>query len=165
MTSHGVPIGVASARSGVKVPTIRYYEEIGLLPKPPRTKTNRRNYNAADLRRLVFIRHARELGFEIDAIRALLTLQDNPDQSCVAADVIARARLCEVERRIDILIKLKAELEHMIAECSHGCRMPRDRGACKPQLMAGVSVPGMLTLLTYDVTIRNEIEPGVGRRF
>jgi MerR, DNA binding len=50
----------------------------------------------------------------------LLTLQDKPDQSCVAADVIARARLYEVERRIDILIKLKAELEHMIAECSHG---------------------------------------------
>ena len=50
MTSHRVPIGVASARSGVKVPTIRYYEEIGLLPKLPRTKANRRNYNAADLR-------------------------------------------------------------------------------------------------------------------
>jgi DNA-binding transcriptional MerR regulator len=120
MTSHGVPIGVASTRSGVKVPTIRYYEEIGLLPKPPRTKANRRNYNAADLRRLVFIRHARELGFEIEAIRTLLTLQDNPNQSCMAADVIARARLCEVERRIDILIKLKAALEHMIADCSHG---------------------------------------------
>jgi DNA-binding transcriptional MerR regulator len=96
MTSHGVPIGVASTRSGVKVPTIRYYEKIGLLPKPPRTKANRRNYNAADLRRLVFIRHARELGFEIEAIRALQPLQDNPDQSCMAADVIARARLCEV---------------------------------------------------------------------
>ena len=120
MKLQGVPIGVASTRSGVKVPTIRYYEEIGLLPKPRRTKANRRNYNAADLRRLVFIRHARELGFEIEAIRALLTLQDNPDQSCMAADVIARARLGEVERRIDILIKLKAELERMIAECSHG---------------------------------------------
>jgi DNA-binding transcriptional MerR regulator len=62
MKLQGVPIGVASTRSGVKVPTIRYYEEIGLLPKPPRTKANRRNYNAADLHRLVFIRHARELG-------------------------------------------------------------------------------------------------------
>jgi DNA-binding transcriptional MerR regulator len=120
MNHHGVPIGVAATRSGVKVPTIRYYEEIGLLPAPPRTKSNRRSYDAADLRRLVFIRHARELGFEIEAIRALLTLQDNPDQSCVAADVIARARLDEVERRIDILIVLKAELQRMIAECSRG---------------------------------------------
>jgi DNA-binding transcriptional MerR regulator len=120
MTHHSVPIGVAAKRSGVKVPTIRYYEQIGLLPQPPRTKSNRRNYDAADLRRLAFIRHARELGFEIEAIRALLTLQDNPDQSCLAADAIARARLSEVERRIDILNVLKTELQRMIAECSRG---------------------------------------------
>jgi DNA-binding transcriptional MerR regulator len=118
MTRTGVPIGIASIRSGVKAPTIRYYEEIGLLPAPPRTKSNRRHYNAADLRRLVFIRHARQLGFEIDAIRALLTMQDNPDQSCEAVDVIARTRLGEVERRIESLLKLKAELERMIADCS-----------------------------------------------
>lgn len=120
MNHHGVPIGVAATRSGVKVPTIRYYELIGLLPKLPRTKSNRRNYLAADLRRLVFIRHARELGFEIEAIRTLLTLQDNPDQSCMAADAIARARLGEVELRIGILVMLKAELERMTVECSRG---------------------------------------------
>jgi DNA-binding transcriptional MerR regulator len=118
--THGVPIGVAATRSGVKVPTIRYYEQIGLLPKPLRTKNNRRSYDAADLRRLAFIRHARELGFDIDAIRALLTLRDNPDQSCAAADRIARARLDEVERRIDALVVLKAELQRMITACSRG---------------------------------------------
>jgi DNA-binding transcriptional MerR regulator len=120
MMHQSVPIGVAATRSGVKVPTIRYYEQIGLLPKPPRTKSNRRHYDAADLHRLVFIRHARELGFEIVAIRALLTLQDNPDQSCMAADAIARARLSEVEQRIDSFTVLKAELKRMIAECSRG---------------------------------------------
>src|SRR3954466_5140877 len=67
-----------------------------------------------DLRRLAFIRHARELGFEIDAIRALLALQDQPGQSCAAADQIARARLTEVEQRIARLTALKAELERMI---------------------------------------------------
>jgi DNA-binding transcriptional MerR regulator len=118
--THGVPIGVAAARSGVKVPTIRYYEQIGLLPKPSRTKSNRRSYDAADLRRLAFIRHARELGFDIDAIRALLTLRDHPDQSCAAADRIARARLDDVERRIDALVVLKAELQRMITACSRG---------------------------------------------
>jgi DNA-binding transcriptional MerR regulator len=120
MKLQGVPIGIAATSSGVKVPTIRYYEQIGLLPKPPRTNNNRRNFDAADLRRLVLIRRARELGFEIEAIRALLTLQDNPDQSCMEVDVISRAKLGEIERRIDVLIKLKAELEQMIAECSHG---------------------------------------------
>jgi DNA-binding transcriptional MerR regulator len=120
MTRAGVPIGIAATRSGVKVPTIRYYEEIGLLRAAPRTKSNRRHYDAGDLRRLVFIRHARQLGFEIDAIRALLAIQDNPDQSCEAVDVIARARLGEVKRRIESLLKLKAELERMIAACSQG---------------------------------------------
>jgi DNA-binding transcriptional MerR regulator len=120
MTHQDVPIGVAAKRSGVKVPTIRYYEQIGLLSKPPRSKNNRRRYDASDLHRLAFIRHARVLGFDIEAIRALLALQDNPDQSCVAADMIARARLDEVERRIDTLMVLKAELQGMIAECSRG---------------------------------------------
>jgi DNA-binding transcriptional MerR regulator len=120
MTRTGVPIGIASSRSGVKVPTIRYYEEIGLLPAPPRTGSNRRHYNAGDLRRLAFIRRARQLGFEIGVIRALLAIQDNPDQPCEAVDAIARTRLREVERRIKILLKLKTELQRMIAGCSRG---------------------------------------------
>jgi DNA-binding transcriptional MerR regulator len=95
MMEDELPIGAASQRSGVKVPTIRYYEQIGLLPKTARTQTNRRLYGSVDMRRLVFIRRARELGFDVDAIRALLALQDDPDQSCVAADTIARARISE----------------------------------------------------------------------
>jgi DNA-binding transcriptional MerR regulator len=118
MTDHGVPIGIAAALSGVKIPTIRYYEQIGLLPRPLRTGSNRRNYSGADVRRLAFIRHARLLGFEIGAIRELLALQDNPDRSCMAADAIARARLSEVGQRIRVLTALKAELEDMIAGCS-----------------------------------------------
>jgi Cu(I)-responsive transcriptional regulator len=118
--THGAPIGEAARQSGVKAPTIRYYEQIGLLPSPPRSEGNRRRYEAADLRRLAFIRHARELGFEVDAIRALLSLQDNPDQSCSAADEIARARLAEVERRIASLTALRAELVRMVSECGSG---------------------------------------------
>jgi DNA-binding transcriptional MerR regulator len=133
----GVPIGEAAKQSGVKVPTIRYYEQIGLLPAPPRSEGNRRHYAAADLRRLAFIHHARELGFEIDAIRALLTLQDEPSQTCASADAIAKARLAEVEQRIRSLTALKAELELMVEGCSHGrvaeCRVIEvlaDHGQC-----------------------------------
>ncbi len=132
-----VPIGEASRTCGVKVPTIRYYEQIGLLPAAPRTEGNRRRFDAGDLRRLAFIRHARALGFEIDAIRTLLTLQDNPHQSCGTADAIARARLAEVEQRIDSLIALKAELDLMVESCRHGkvadCRVIEvlaDHGQC-----------------------------------
>jgi DNA-binding transcriptional MerR regulator len=134
---HGVPIGEAARQSGVKVPTIRYYEQIGLLPAPVRSEGNRRHYDDGDLRRLVFIRHARALGFEIDAIRTLLTLQDNPSQPCATADVIAKARLAEVDQRINSLVALKAELELMVEGCSHGhvaeCRVIEvlaDHGKC-----------------------------------
>lgn len=134
---HGVPIGEAARQSGVKVTTIRYYEQIGLLLAPPRSEGNRRQYEAADLRRLAFIRHARELGFEIEAIRALLTLQDDPNQPCGTADSIARARLAEVEQRIRSLTALKAELDLMIEGCRQGrigrCRVIEvlaDHGEC-----------------------------------
>lgn len=133
----GVPIGDAARQCGVKAPTIRYYEQIGLLPPPPRSEGNRRHYSPDDLRRLVFIRHARELGFEIEAIRTLLTLQDDPHQPCGTADTIAQARLAEVEQRIRSLTALKAELELMIEGCRHGhvadCRVIEvlaDHGQC-----------------------------------
>lgn len=133
-----VPIGKAAEASGVKVPTIRYYEQIGLLPVPERTEGNRRLYGRADLERLTFIRHARELGFEIDAIRTLLTLQDRPDQSCAEADALARSHLVDVEKRIASLLALKAELDRMVEGCSHGrvedCRVIEilaDHGQCR----------------------------------
>jgi DNA-binding transcriptional MerR regulator len=72
------------------------------------------------LRRLAFIRHSRELGFDIEAIRTLLTLQDNPSQPCATADTIAQARLADVVQRIRSLTALKAELELMVEGCRHG---------------------------------------------
>jgi DNA-binding transcriptional MerR regulator len=133
-----MPIGAAATQCGVKVPTIRYYEQIGLLPAPRRTEANRRLYDDADLRRLTFIRHARELGFEVEAIRALLQLQDEPNQSCAAADAIARKRLMDVEQRIASLSALKTELKRMIEGCRRGrvkeCRVIEvlaDHGQCQ----------------------------------
>ncbi|MEO8684639.1 MAG: helix-turn-helix domain-containing protein [Devosia sp.] len=138
MSVPSVAIGEAAKSSAVKVPTIRYYEQIGLLPTAPRTPGNRRLYDKSDLRRLTFIRHARELGFEVEAIRTLLTLQDEPDQSCTAADVVARARLLDVNQRLASLKALKAELERMVLGCSHGkvaqCRVIEilaDHGQCR----------------------------------
>lgn len=116
---HTLSIGEASRASGVKVPTIRYYEEIGLL-SPPRTETNRRVYSEATLNRLNFIRHARELGFEMDAIRALVALQENPSESCAVADSLAQERLTEVDQKIRSLTALRRDLELMIDGCRHG---------------------------------------------
>ena len=113
-------IGRLGQAAGVKVPTIRYYEQIGLLPDAERSAGNQRLYGRDALDRLAFIRHARELGFPLDAIRDLLSLSDRPDQSCAAADSIARAQLAEVESRLARLTALKSELERMVAQCAGG---------------------------------------------
>jgi DNA-binding transcriptional MerR regulator len=113
-------IGELSRRTEVKVPTIRYYEQIGLLPPPPRTEGRQRRYGKDAIARLAFIKHSRELGFDLEAIRTLLSLQDSPDRSCAAADRIAKVRLVEVERRIVALNALRAELRRMIDECACG---------------------------------------------
>jgi DNA-binding transcriptional MerR regulator len=135
--SHDMVIGEASKRTGVKAATIRYYESIGLLPLPPRTSGNRRTYFAADVRRLKFIRHARELGFDIDAIRQLLALAGLPQEPCDAADAIAREHLAGVEDRIARLVALRNELWAMVEQGSHGriaeCRVIEvlaDHGEC-----------------------------------
>ena len=106
-----------SRRSGVKVPTIRYYEEMGLLPVPERTEGNQRRYDAAALQRLSFIRHARDLGFSIEAILSLIDLQEHPDKSCRAATDIAVAQLSDVRARIKKLRSLEKELQRMAKGC------------------------------------------------
>lgn len=115
-----LPIGELARRTGVKVPTIRFYEQIGLLAAPPRTEGNQRRYGKAEIDRLNFIRHARELGFEVDHIRELLAMAQEPQASCHQADSIAKAHLREVDRRIERLQALRGELSRMIDECRHG---------------------------------------------
>jgi Cu(I)-responsive transcriptional regulator len=118
--SEYVTIGRAAAEAGCKVQTVRYYEQIGILPEPVRTTGNQRLYCDADLQRLNFIRHAREMGFSLGAIRDLLSLADDPERSCEAADAIAREQLEEVNRRITHLKALKQELQRMIKQCRGG---------------------------------------------
>lgn len=113
-------IGRLAEATGVKVPTIRYYEQIGLLPTPERTSGNQRLYGPQARERLAFVRHARDLGFPLDAIRELLSLSDSPGQSCAAADDIARRQLGAVRARIARLRALEAELERMVGQCAHG---------------------------------------------
>lgn len=112
------PIGKLAKATGVKVPTIRYYEQIGLMPQPERTAGNQRLYAQSTLERLAFIRHARDLGFPLEAIRELLSLSDRPNQPCTAADDIARRQLAEVQARIARLTVLRDELQRMLDHCA-----------------------------------------------
>jgi DNA-binding transcriptional MerR regulator len=110
-----VTIGELSRQSGVKIPTIRYYEQIGLLAAPARTEGQQRRYGAGDVRRLNFIRHAREVGFEVEAIRQLLGLASRPDRSCGEVHDLTKAHLAEVNDKIVRLSALRDELEAMVA--------------------------------------------------
>lgn len=109
-----LPIGELARSVGCKVQTIRYYEQIGLLPAPSRTAGDQRRYGEAHRQKLSFIRHARELGFPLPAIRELLGLSDRAEYGCGQADRIARRQLEAVRRRIAMLESLRAELERML---------------------------------------------------
>ena len=113
-------IGDMSRETGCKIQTIRYYEQIGLMPEPERTSGNQRRYGRSHIERLAFIMHSRQLGFSLDAVRDLLKLADNPSQSCDAADRIAKTQLQEVARKIKRLQALERELKRMIDDCRHG---------------------------------------------
>lgn len=110
-------IGELSRRTNVKVPTIRYYEASGLLDAPQRTEGNQRRYDAAGLERLSFIKHARDLGFSIEAIAALIELQEHPDRSCAEATDIASAQLSDVRAKIERLRALEKELVRISKGC------------------------------------------------
>ena len=133
----GLSIGQLSKATGCKVPTIRYYEDIGLMPTPARSRGNQRVYGQRALERLSFIRHSRELGFSQAAIRELLRMTDAPERPCEDADRIAEQQLAAVERKIARLSALRAELKRMVACCAGNriadCRVIEvlaDHGAC-----------------------------------
>ena len=111
-------IGFVAAQTGVKVPTIRYYEEIGLLHEPARSRGNQRIYEPSAIKRLSFIAHARELGFALDQIKELLKLADDPDQPCEQANEIAAQHLKAIESRMKRLRSLKKELLNIVHVCS-----------------------------------------------
>lgn len=120
MEHRSLTIGHLARETGTKVETIRFYEKSGLLPEPARTESNYRAYENTHLQRLHFIRKARDLGFSLDQIRAMLALADDRSRPCEAVDEIARVHREEVIRKITDLTALKKELDRMITQCSHG---------------------------------------------
>ncbi|KFC75515.1 Transcriptional regulator, MerR family [Bosea sp. LC85] len=117
-----VPIGGLSDRTGVKVETIRYYEQVGLLPPPERSEGNQRRYGRRHIERLAFIKHARDLGFPVEGIRTLLRLSDNPAMACDEAHAIAVSHLDEVRDKIAKLRSLETELARIAVTCSGGVK-------------------------------------------
>jgi MerR family transcriptional regulator, mercuric resistance operon regulatory protein len=122
-TTRLVTIGALSERTGVNIETIRYYECIGILPKPPRIPGGHRLYGelyAEEYRwRLVFVRRARDLGFSIDDVCALLELTGGRRMACAKVKRITEKRIADIRQKVNELKRL----EHTLR--AHGHPMPR----------------------------------------
>ncbi|MBI2753885.1 MAG: helix-turn-helix domain-containing protein [Betaproteobacteria bacterium] len=114
-------IGFVARQTGCTVPTIRYYEEIGLLPSVARSETGHRHYGEAAVRRLTFIRRCRDFGFSIEQVRELVGLVDHPDRPCVEARDIASAQLAKVRDKLAELQSLEAGLSAFVVSCNAAC--------------------------------------------
>ena len=112
-----IGIGKAADKSGCNIETIRYYERIRLLEDPGRSSGGHRLYNAAQVQKLAFIKRARELGFSLHEIKALLTLSSEEQRDCVSARAITNQHLDEVRRKIVDLQKLEEVLSNLSEQC------------------------------------------------
>lgn len=111
-------IGELSQHTGVKIPTIRYYEQMGLIEAPARSEGNQRRYLKSGVDRLSFIKHSRDLGLSIGDIRELVELSNSPEKSCVEANEIAKNHLASIRARIKQLKSLEKELSRIATKCT-----------------------------------------------
>jgi DNA-binding transcriptional MerR regulator len=114
-------IGLVARRTGATVPTVRYYEDIGLLPPAARTDAGQRSYDESTVRRLVFIRRSRDFGFSIEQVRELVGLVDAPDRPCAEARDIAAAHLAQVRQKLEELKALEVSLNAFVCGCDSAC--------------------------------------------
>jgi MerR family mercuric resistance operon transcriptional regulator len=118
--SRALPIGEMSRKTGVNIETIRYYERIGVMPRPVRTEGGHRAYNQDQLKRLAFIKRSRELGFSLAEVRALLNLVDAGVYTCAEVHHMTTEHLANVRQKIADLRRMERVLKDMAAECSRG---------------------------------------------
>lgn len=114
-------IGALAKAAGVSAPTIRYYEEIGLIPKARRSASGQRYYEEADRSRLTFIKQCRDFGFRIEQVRVLLDLSISRDRDCVETRDIAQSHLDEVRRKLEELRALETRLMAFVKRCNDAC--------------------------------------------
>lgn len=114
-------IGKLAELTSSNVPTVRYYEEIGLIPPAARTAGGQRTYTEQDLQRMTFIRRCRDFGFPIEQVRELVTLTEKPERDCVEARDVAKAHLDAVREKLQELQALEQSLIEFVNSCDTGC--------------------------------------------
>ena len=114
-------IGALAKRTGTNVPTIRYYEEIGLLRPADRQAGGQRVYDDAGVKRLTFIRRCRDFGFPIEQVRSLVGLVQDPQSSCIHARDMAQAHLAAVRAKMAELRALERSIAAFVVNCDASC--------------------------------------------
>jgi DNA-binding transcriptional MerR regulator len=114
-------IGALARKTGTNAPTIRYYEEIGLLPRAYRRSGGQRTYGEGDVTRLTFIRRCRDFGMPIERVRSLLSLAEDQKRSCFEARDMARDHLAVVRSRLRELKALERDLVRFVVDCESLC--------------------------------------------
>jgi DNA-binding transcriptional MerR regulator len=143
-----IKIGALAERTGTNAPTVRYYEEIGLLRSADRQGGGQRVYGDADVRRLAFIRRCRDLGFSIEQIRSLVALLQDRNTSCMNARDLANEHLLAVREKLTELKALERSIAAFVVSCDTSCaggpgpdcvifedlsRAPRDVKVARPR--------------------------------
>ncbi len=111
-------IGSLSKKTDVNIETIRYYEKIGVMPQPQRSEGGNRLYDTEQVKRLLFIRRSRELGFPIEAIRELLNLVDKKAYTCAEIANLSQKHLDGVRSKIKDLLKIEGHMQDMLSQCN-----------------------------------------------
>ncbi len=124
-------IGELARLTGIATRTIRFYEDMGILPHPPRTDAGYRVYQAPDIRRLLFIKRAKEMGLSLEAIRSIIAIRDSGTAPCSHVRAVLDEKLSDVRERLralneleEDLVSLRAEADSASAECEDGCYCP-----------------------------------------
>ena len=113
-----ITIGKLSEKTGVNIETVRYYEKIGLIPKPSRSEGGNRLYNVEQLKRLAFIKRCRELGFPLVTIRGFLKLVDEKNFTCAEIADISQHHLEDIRAKIRDLKKIESHMKDMLSQCN-----------------------------------------------
>jgi len=121
MTEPRLTIGTLADATACTVPTIRYYEQIGLLPRPQRAANGHRYYRPTDLKRLGFIKRCRDFGFAIEQVRELSTLFEDGDRACIEVRELAKTHLDELRLKLAAMRQLEASLAAFVEGCDATC--------------------------------------------
>ncbi len=149
----GFFIGELAKQAGVTVDTIRYYEKIGLLPRPQRRMSGYRVYDPQTVYQLVFIKQSQELGLSLAEIAQLLQLQKNDRAACIEVKQLLINKIAETDRRIQALQDFRQTLQTRLAECNAVLAQGQDSGC-----------PVLEDVPFVAIKARKKLDPGAKTR-